>query len=74
MLKFFQSVKDLEKLRNKFSNPDRETHTPTGDVLDTLFIEYRNRTGNTPGRTGVKKRLFLVITDGAPSKSLFVQS
>lgn len=74
MLKFFQSVKDLEKLRTRISKPDGETYTPTGDVLDTLFLAYRKRTGNNPGRAGVKKRLFLVITDGAPSKSLFVQS
>lgn len=47
-----------------------ETHTPTGDVLDDLLLKYRQKTGRTPGRAGVKKTMFLVITDGDPSKSL----
>lgn len=56
---------DLQCLRNKVGVPGSNTYTPIGDVLDTLLLEYGRKTGNRPGRPGVKKIVFLVITDGA---------
>jgi len=63
-------MQDLMGLRIGTPPPGRN-YTPTGDVLDTHLLEYRRQTGNRPGRPGVKKRIFIVITDGAACKSLW---
>ena len=64
-----QSEADLQRLRKKFGVPKKTTHSPIGNVLDTLLLEYWKVTRKRKaGRSGVKKRVFLVITDGAPSK------
>jgi len=62
-----KNLADLQRLRKKVRNPGRNTYTPIGDVLDTLLLQYGRKTGDCPGRLGVKKRVFLVITDGAPT-------
>ena len=64
-----QSEADVQRLRKKVGEPAVDSYTPLGDVLDTLLLEYGRQTGNSPGCSRVKKRIFLVITDGAPSKS-----
>lgn len=58
---------DVRRLRTAVGLPGKDTYTPLGDVLDTLLLEYMQKTGDKPGRRGVKKRIFLVITDGAAS-------
>ncbi|KAF9651716.1 hypothetical protein BDM02DRAFT_526911 [Thelephora ganbajun] len=60
-----KNVGDLRRLRSEVKEPRKESYTPTGDVLDMLLLEYRKQTGNSPGRAAVKKRIFIVITDGA---------
>lgn len=60
-----KSEADLQRLRKEVPVPGRDSYTPTGDVLDTLLLEYRRKAGDSPGSTGVRKRIFLVITDGA---------
>ena len=65
----------MRKLRSGFRLPTYHTCTPTGDVLDVLLRQYRNIVGpdvkqlkkNEP--TKQKRRVFLIITDGDPSKS-----
>ena len=66
-LKFFQTMSDLERLRRSIPEPPKETYTPTGDVLETLMLSYQRQLRET--NRNIKKRLFLVITDGAASKS-----
>ncbi|KAF9782223.1 hypothetical protein BJ322DRAFT_204390 [Thelephora terrestris] len=60
---------DVHRLRKRVREPARNSCTPIGDVLDTLLLEYARQTGDAPGRSKVKKRIFLVITDGAPTDS-----
>jgi hypothetical protein len=60
---------DLAKLRRSVGEPDTATHTPTGDVLETLLLRYRKQVSTPAGRLGAKKRYFIVITDGAASDS-----
>ena len=60
----------MQRLRREIGIPGRDSYTPIGDVLDTLLLAYQKQTGDSPGRPGVKKRIFLVITDGASSESL----
>lgn len=59
----------MRNLRAEVQGPAKDSYTPTGDVLDTLLLEYRKETGNKPGRKGVKRKIFLVVTDGDASKS-----
>jgi hypothetical protein len=59
------TARDVRDLRKDVRVPREDTHTPTGDVLDTLLVEYMRQTGSTPGRAGVLKRYFIIITDGA---------
>jgi hypothetical protein len=59
----------VRNLRAEVQGPAKDSYTPTGDVLDTLLLAYRRLTGNKPGREGVKKNIFLVVTDGDASKS-----
>ena len=66
-----QSVNELDQFRGFVRAPQRESYTPTGDVLDTLLLEYRKQFGDRLSRTGVKKKVFIVITDGAACKSPF---
>jgi len=66
---FFQTTSDLMKLRRLVGDPRPETHTPTGDVLETLLLGYRKQVSTPAGREGTKKRYFIVITDGAACKS-----
>lgn len=61
------NVADVRQLRTAVGRPGKDTYTPLGDVLDTLLLEYGKKTGGTPGRRGVKKRIFLAITDGVAS-------
>jgi hypothetical protein len=62
-------MSELRRLRASVPDPIPDSYTPTGDVLDTLLLQYRRRTGSDPNREQVKKRIFLVITDGAASES-----
>ena len=73
---FTQNEADVRRLRGTVGLPGRDTYTPLGDVLDTLLLDYGKKTGDKPGRLGVKKRIFLVITDGAASRlpCLFVRA
>lgn len=64
MLKFTQSVKDLDALRGKVLQPDTTAPTPTAEELEMLLIQYRKLLDGGE----VRKRVFLVITDGAASK------
>jgi hypothetical protein len=64
-----KGVDDLKKLRHGAGEPVKGAHTPTGDVLDRLLCEYKKKTGKKPGLSIVKKRVFLVITDGSPTDS-----
>jgi len=70
LFKFIQSSNDLKDLRRRVGVPDEGAHTPTGDVLEALLIQYKKKTGNNPDLSRVKKRVFLVITDGSPSQSV----
>lgn len=65
---FFQTPSDLQKLRRTVGEPRMESHTPTGDVLESLLLDYRKLVSTRAGRLGVKKRYFIVITDGAACK------
>ena len=68
MLKFTQNVRELDALRGKVLEPSRNAPTPTAEELERLLIQYRKLLGNGKGMKEVKKRVFLVITDGAASK------
>ena len=66
---FFQTTSDLVKLRKAVGEPQRDAHTPTGDVLETHLLGYRRQVSTRVGRQKTKKRYFIVITDGAACKS-----
>ena len=67
---FSQTTSDLVKLRKLVGvPPERGTHSPTGDVLETLLLGYRKQVSTPAGRERAKKRYFIVITDGAACKS-----
>jgi hypothetical protein len=69
LLKFLQTVAELRALRKSAKEPNEQTYTPTGDVLDTLLLKYRRQIGDNADLPRAKKRVFPVITDGAASKS-----
>ncbi|KAF9782211.1 hypothetical protein BJ322DRAFT_203505 [Thelephora terrestris] len=56
---------EVQRLRSSVGKPGEDSYTPIGDVLETLLLDYQRKTGDSPGSSGVKKRIFLVITDGA---------
>lgn len=60
-----RNEEDLQRLRSEVHTPRRDACTPIGDALDALLLDYERKTGDSPGRYGVKKKIFLVITDGA---------
>ena len=67
----FQNASDLIALRKSVGEPHKDTHSPTGDVLETLLLKYRKQISTREGRLRTKKRLFIVITDGEASKSFY---
>lgn len=65
--KTVKNENDIRQLQERVREPPTNTHSPIGDMLDTLLLKYQSELGSWPGRLGVKKRLFLVISDGAAS-------
>ena len=64
-----QNEAEFQQLRREIQQPDAETYSPIADVLDEHLRKYMNKLSDAPPGTKVKGRNFIVITDGAPSKS-----
>jgi hypothetical protein len=61
-----QDEREFQQLRSEIRQPNSDTYSPIGDVLDEHLRKYMRMLREAPG---VKGRNFIVITDGAPSKS-----
>lgn len=57
--------RDLQRLRREVQAPRSGACTPIGGTLDALLLDYQGKIVNNSSRHGVKKKIFLVITDGA---------